>query len=241
MDLDTIIENYVAVWNESDPQRRRERIRSVWAEDGVTCYRLLEARGYEAIEGRVVGSWDKWLRDGKYTFRPARSAHHHDIIKFDFVMVTVPEGQVEARGLSFLLLDSNGSIRFDYQFNPTANEARSFVDLYLAVLNEPLDDRRSQLLSELWASDAIYVGENFVKYGHSEIAAKAAELNEATRKKDCLFKTAGASHAHHNFVRFTWKVEKQLGGDVITAGSDLVILDEQGRIRRDYQFDEPMC
>ena len=64
MDLDTIIENYIAVWNEADPQRRRERIRSVWAEHGVTCYRLLDARGYEAIESRVVGSWDKWLRDG---------------------------------------------------------------------------------------------------------------------------------------------------------------------------------
>lgn len=240
MNLENIIENYVAVWNESDPERRRERIRSVWAQDGVTCYRLLDARGYEAIEGRVVGSWDKWLRDGKYTFRPARYAQHHDIIKFDFVMVTVPEGKVEARGLSFLLLDLNGRIRFDYQFNPTADEAGSFVDRYLAVLNEPLDDRRRQLLSELWTSDATYVGEKFVKYGQSEIAAKAAESSEATQRKDCLFKTAGASHAHHNLVRFTWQVEKQRGGDIIAVGSELVILDEQGRILRDYQFDEPI-
>lgn len=41
MNINEIIEEYVAVWNESDPRERRRRIRSVWAEDGRTCLDLI--------------------------------------------------------------------------------------------------------------------------------------------------------------------------------------------------------
>jgi hypothetical protein len=51
-----LIDCYVAVWNEPDRDQRRRRIESVWARGGTTCYRLLDARGYEAIEARVAGS-----------------------------------------------------------------------------------------------------------------------------------------------------------------------------------------
>jgi hypothetical protein len=51
-----IVANYMAVWNENDPVERRRRIRSVWAPDGATCNRMIDARGYEAIEARVIGS-----------------------------------------------------------------------------------------------------------------------------------------------------------------------------------------
>src|SRR5215472_8535451 len=90
------VDRYVAVWNEPSADERRKRIRSLWARNGTTCYRLLDARGYEAIEARVTGSWDKWLRKGKYTFRPKNVVCHHGVIKFDWVMVTVPDGDVEA-------------------------------------------------------------------------------------------------------------------------------------------------
>lgn len=54
-----VVANYMAVWNENDPQERRRRIRAVWAPNGVTLNRSLDARGYEAIEARVIGSWEK--------------------------------------------------------------------------------------------------------------------------------------------------------------------------------------
>lgn len=60
-----LIERYVAVWNKADRGTRRHRIESVWAPDGATCHRLLDARGYEAIEARVAGSWERWLGEGK--------------------------------------------------------------------------------------------------------------------------------------------------------------------------------
>src|SRR5260370_5782199 len=85
-DIASIVDSYVAVWNEGAPATRRQRIREVWALDGTTCYRLMDARGYDAIEQRVVGSWEKWLSEGKHVFRPKSFAVHHNIIKLDFVM-----------------------------------------------------------------------------------------------------------------------------------------------------------
>jgi hypothetical protein len=238
VNLDSVIENYVAAWNASDPAKRRARIRSLWAEDGVTCYRLLDAHGYDAIEGRVAGSWDKWLRDGKYIFKRARSSYHHDIIRFDFVMVTVPDGEVEARGLSFLIFDCNDRIRFDYQFNPTVDEAGQLVDRYLAALNEERDDRRRNQVAELWAPDATYVSNKLVRYGHSEIFQSATEAHWMADRDRCVFKSANASHAHHNLVTFKWQIQKDPDGKAVAAGSDLIVLDENGRISRDYRFEE---
>ncbi|MGO9452191.1 MAG: hypothetical protein ACLQDV_14280 [Candidatus Binataceae bacterium] len=93
-----LVDRYVAVWNESNAEERRRRIRSVWAPDGTTCYRLLDAHGYEAIEERVAGSWDRSLRDGKYTFRPKPDfVCHHHVVRLNFEMVTIPDGETWRR------------------------------------------------------------------------------------------------------------------------------------------------
>lgn len=63
------VDRYVAVWNEPDADARRRSIATLWAPDGGTCYRLLDARGYEAIEARVASAHDKWVRTEGYVFR----------------------------------------------------------------------------------------------------------------------------------------------------------------------------
>ena len=74
--LPSFIDAYVAVWNEPEAETRRRRIAAVWAPDGTTCYRLLDAHGYGEIESRVAGSWDRWLRDGKFVFRAVNAICH---------------------------------------------------------------------------------------------------------------------------------------------------------------------
>jgi len=39
-------------------------------------------------------------------------------------------------------------------------------------------------------------------------------------------------------VTFKWEVERKLDGRAMAAGSDLIILDDKGRMSRDYQFEE---
>lgn len=238
--LADLIDNYVAVWNESDLSRRRTRIESVWAKDGITCYGGSLARGYEEIEKRVRGSWERWLSEGKYTFKPAKFARHHDIVRFEFVMVSVPDDKVVDRGLCLLVFDGNGRIHSDMQFSPTVDRAAEFTHRYLAVLNEEDENVQRNRLIELWAPDATYVGQQSVKYGHTDILAGVRERQRVNAKAGLAFASGNASQAHHNFVTFRWRIENRHSGALAGSGSELVILDESGRIRIDYQFEEPL-
>src|SRR5689334_2187858 len=132
MDASALAQRYVEVWNEDDAARRRERIRALWAPDGTTCHRLLEARGYDAIEARVAGAWEKWCRGGAHLFRAVAVAGHQRAVKCAWVMTARPSGDAAARGLSFLLLDADGRLKADYQFDPTIADAEDLADRYFA-------------------------------------------------------------------------------------------------------------
>jgi hypothetical protein len=45
-----LADRYAAVWNEADPDARRKSIAALWPADGEHYVRMLEARGYEALE-----------------------------------------------------------------------------------------------------------------------------------------------------------------------------------------------
>ena len=236
--ISDLVANYVAVWNEPDADVRRRMIRSVWAPDGNTCYRLLDAHGYDAIEARVAGSWDKWLREGKYIFQPKSTVYHHSAVKLEFIMVTVPDGDVEANGLSFLILDPDGRIKHDFQFNPTANEASDLVDRYLAMWNESDPIIRRQQIAELWAHVGLLIRDTSVSEGHVAIEAEATKMRNAYVANGLVSSSAKNTHVHHNLVKLKWKATDSRDGAVSAAWSDLLMLDENGRIRFDFQFSE---
>ena len=235
-----LIERYVAVWNECDPGERRRRIRALWAPDGGTCHRLLDARGYDAIEARVTSSWDKWLRGGDYIFRPRKAVAHHGVVRFDWVMATVPGDTIAAAGLSFLVLDRNGRIKEDYQFNPTVNEASSLVERYVAVWNETDAARRRDAITELWALDGVHVSDTGVRSGRVEIEAAASDITNVAAAGGFVFEAADRSHAHHDVVTFTWQRRSNRDRKVTTVGSELLILDAARQVRFDYAYEESL-
>jgi hypothetical protein len=238
MDVPELVANYVAAWNEPDPDMRRRRIRSVWAPDGTTCHRLLDARGYEAIEARITGSWDKWLREGNRSFRAKSAVWHHQAVKLDFIMVKAPGGDVEANGLSFLLLNPDNRIKHDYQFNPSASDLSDLVDQYVAMWNQPDPIIRRAQIAQLWSQKGMLVRETSVSVGHAAIAAAAARLFDAHVEKGLVASLANNTHAHHGLVKFRWKLASSDDGVASAAWSDLLVLDEDGRICFDYQFNE---
>ncbi|HYM01485.1 MAG TPA: nuclear transport factor 2 family protein [Stellaceae bacterium] len=230
--LSELIDRYVAVWNEGDAEERRRAIRAVWAPGGSTCYRLLDARGYEAIEARVVGSWEKWIRDGKYRFRPKHSVAHHDAVKLEFELVTAPGGTVEAGGLCFLLLDQDGRIAQDYQFNPSANDAAALAERYVAAWSEPDPDRRRRLIAALWTKDGRHISETAVLTGHDAIADGAVPA-------DTVLAFANRSQMHHAVASLTFERRPRGGGSAVATGTELLVFDPDGRIRVAYRYETP--
>jgi hypothetical protein len=108
---------YVAVWNESSPSVRRQRIAELWAPDGVHYVRTREARGYEALEKRVAESHEKNVRRTPNRFRAVRNAQAlRDTVTFNWEMIAPDGEKVLAVGLEFLVVDDQGRIVADYQY-----------------------------------------------------------------------------------------------------------------------------
>lgn len=236
-DLTNLIDRYVAAWNESDPDTRRRRIRSVWSPNGTTCHRLLDAHGYEAIEARVTGSWDRWLRDGKYLFRSVKATSHHDAIKFEFAMIATADGKVEASGLCYLLLDGDGRVAHDYQFNPSANDAVDLARQYLAPLNQSDSQLRQKSLAEFWAEDGTLVCANAQTRGLGELSEKAAEARRRLAAEGLVL-SSDRSQRHHNVAHIGWRIAPGDDSAARNAGSTLLIFNEAERISAAYQYDE---
>ena len=117
LDAQELAHKYVAVWNETDGERRRLQIAALWVPEGQHFVGAREAVGYAALERRVTDSHNKNVRDGGYRFRAAEDARTlHDIVVFHWEMLPVAEDRVVARGFVVLRIDAEGRILVDYQF-----------------------------------------------------------------------------------------------------------------------------
>src|ERR1700720_2206949 len=58
-DAQYLADRYVSVWIEADPDRRRQAIAEIWRPDGQHYVDVREARGYDALEQRIVGSYER--------------------------------------------------------------------------------------------------------------------------------------------------------------------------------------
>jgi hypothetical protein len=240
--ISDLIDRYVAVWNEPDADVRRKTIATLWAPDGATCHRLLDSRGYEAIEARVGDAHRRWVRSQGYVFgSPKNAVGHHDVVKFSWEMTSAAGGGPASAGLNVLILDREGRIRFDYQFSepgaPPSPELEELVERYVAFWNESDPDRRHERLAELWAQDSAYVSPSSKKLGRAAIELEAAAAYEAFVAKGFIFRSKRGD-GHHNVVRCDWEMRRSADEAPAAAGFDLLVLDDDGRIRADYQFDE---
>jgi len=116
-DIQTFVQDYIAVWNEPDAVRRRQLIRSLWQEDAHHLARTLEAVGHAGIEKRVTDAWDKWVKEKGNVFRLRDGVDgHHGTIKLRWNMLPAAGGEVVSVGFDFLVLGGDGRIRTGYQF-----------------------------------------------------------------------------------------------------------------------------
>ena len=108
---------YVAVWNEPDPAVRDAAVAALWSADAQAYTSANEYRGRHAVGERVAASYEKFVAGQGFIFRAARPAEaHHDGARIHWEMTPAAGGEAVSGGVQFLLLDTEGQIRFDYQF-----------------------------------------------------------------------------------------------------------------------------
>jgi hypothetical protein len=129
-----LAQQYVALWNEPDPDRRRRMIAKLWtehgthilqppqeirriaAQPGIGMTAILTAQGYEEIEARAASAYEHWVGSEGLSFRGRDDADRlGDVVKLHWEAVA-KDGTVFAVGLSVLVVAADGRIERDYTF-----------------------------------------------------------------------------------------------------------------------------
>jgi len=116
-DINSALDRYIAVWNETDPARRRAEIESLWITDAIYANGASEYRGHDEIAAGVTRSHDAWVGTG-HRFEAAGIADsHHNTGRFVWHMYG-PDGSAEpvSIGTNFIRLNDDGEIVSDVQF-----------------------------------------------------------------------------------------------------------------------------
>jgi SnoaL-like domain len=109
------------------------------------------------------------------------------------------------------------------------------VDNYIASWNEADPARRRELVGRTWSEDGSYLDPVMAGAGADEIAAMigAAQAQFPGHR----FELAFGPDAHHDRVRFAWRLVGANGP--VAAGVDFATLAEDGRLRAVTGFLEP--
>ena len=101
MDLDQFADRYVSLWNERDPEKRREQIGRLWVDEGEHYVESGKFVGLDALERRVIEAHNAFVRDAGNRFRAVAGARREgDVVTFYWEMLPARGETVLARGSS---------------------------------------------------------------------------------------------------------------------------------------------
>ena len=107
-DVSTMVDTYLAMWNETDAARRSEIIAHAWTRDGRYVDPLLEAEGYAALSDMVTGVQARF--PGHHFRRISGVDIHHDQLRFAWELAA-PDGAVVVAGIDVGALAPDGRLR----------------------------------------------------------------------------------------------------------------------------------
>lgn len=135
-DTATLVDRYVALWNEPDPDARSAAIRALWAPSGTQLLHspprdirdtvtslgfaspAFVVSGYEGLDARVTRAYEQFVAPGTFVFRrsggPARPLRN--VVTFGWEMVSADGGDIAGSGFEVIVLDDDGRIDSDHQF-----------------------------------------------------------------------------------------------------------------------------
>jgi SnoaL-like protein len=108
-DVRTVVDGYIAMWNETGDDERRAIIATTWADDATYLDPLMSGAGAEGINAMVAGAQEQFpgcrfeLTEGP--------DHHHDRVRFSWRMLGANGDAPVARGVDFATLAGDGRLR----------------------------------------------------------------------------------------------------------------------------------
>ncbi len=102
---DTLVHGYIEMWNETEPQRRRELVAQTVTEDARYVDPLMEGDGIDGIADMIAGVQQQF--PGHRFALVAGPDSHHDRVRFSWSLVATG-GDPVAIGTDFATLAEDG-------------------------------------------------------------------------------------------------------------------------------------
>jgi hypothetical protein len=134
-------------------------------------------------------------------------------------------------------------------------DPKELVDRYVALWSEPDAERRGRAMAELWTQDGVQflqppqqvreaaaglgVTPTLEARGHDELKVRVTRsYEEFIAPGEFVFRARDNAARLGNVVKFNWEMVPVGGGEAAGVGLEILILDDDSRIRIDYQFIE---
>jgi hypothetical protein len=105
----TIVDAYFAMWNETDPARRRAAIERAWTADATYLDPMFEAAGADGLDALVTGVHQQYPG---HRFRLTDPVDvHHDRARWGWEFVSPDGGTTVVAGVDFAVLAPDGRLR----------------------------------------------------------------------------------------------------------------------------------
>jgi hypothetical protein len=106
-EVTTIVDRYLDMWNETDPDRRGETIALAWVESGQYVDPALQATGHDALSAMVEQVHERF--PGHRFRRTSGIDLHHDLVRFGWELAA-PDGAVTVAGVDIGELAEDGRL-----------------------------------------------------------------------------------------------------------------------------------
>jgi len=116
----------------------------------------------------------------------------------------------------------------------TTDRHESAVARYFEAWNADDQETLTKAVAAAWAADGGYTDPLADVSGHEGIAGLIAAVHE--QFPGFVFRPTGAVDGHHDTARFSWELVNESDGSAPVAGSDVLTLDGEGRIRQVFGF-----
>ncbi len=107
-DADTLVAGYIAMWNETDPERRRELVARTVSEDAEYLDPVMTGAGVEGISAMIAGAQAQFPGH-RFALASGPDAHH-DRVRFSWSLAA-NGGDPVAVGVDFATIGADGRMR----------------------------------------------------------------------------------------------------------------------------------